>query len=175
MSASDGVVMAGLAAVGTATAGSAATGMATAGWAAADRRRAGCGSVGSAGSSERSERSRGGIGGGIEGEGRRVGGCGRGSGGRHAPPRVHLAVLPHTISLPCRLLIRKGRSMEGLGSTIGRTLAGYGGAPSPFSTATHHIPPLPVPCLRPGPPPAEGKEYGGIRWYRRVMAGSAVG
>ena len=49
--------------------------------------------------------------------------------------------------------------MEGLGSTIGRTLAGYGGAPSPSSTATHHIPPLPVPCLRPGPPPAEGKEY----------------
>ena len=118
----------------------------------------------------------GGIGGGIEVEGRRVGGCGRGSGGRHAPSRIHLAVLPHTISLPCRLLIRKGRSMEGLGSTIGRTLAGYGGAPSPSSTTTHHIPPLPVPCLRPGPPPAEGKEYGGIRWYRgRVMAGSAVG
>ena len=108
-------------------------------------------------------------------EGRHVGGCGRGSGGRHAPPRIHLAVLPHTISLPCRLLIRKGRSMEGLGSTIGRTLAGYGGAPSPSSTATHHIPPLPVPCLRPGPPPEKGKEYGGIRWYRRVMAGSAVG
>ena len=58
---------------------------------------------------------RGGIGGGVEVEGRRVGGCGRGSGGRHAPPRIHLAVLPHTISLPCRLLIRKGRSMEGLG------------------------------------------------------------
>ena len=118
---------------------------------------------------------RGGIGGGVEVEGRRVGGCGRGSGGRHAPPRIHLAVLPHTISLPRRLSIRKGRSMEGLGSTTGRILAGYGGAPSPSSTATHHIPPLPVPCLRPGPPPAKGKEYGGIRRYRRVMAGSAVG
>ena len=58
MSASDGARSGGLAAVGTATAGWAATGMATAGWAAADRRRAGCGSVGSAGSSERSERSR---------------------------------------------------------------------------------------------------------------------
>ena len=70
---------------------------------------------------------RGGIGGGVEVEGRRVGGCGRGSGGRHAPPRIHLAVLPHTISLPRRLSIRKGRSMEGLGSTTGCTLAGYGG------------------------------------------------
>ena len=59
--------------------------------------------------------------------GRRVRGCGRGSGGRHAPPRIHLAVLPHTISLPRRLSIRKGRSMEGLGSTTGCTLAGYGG------------------------------------------------
>ena len=179
MSASDGVVMAGLAAVGTATAGWAATGMATAGWAAADRRRAGCGSVGSAGSSERSERSRRdrrwNRGGGAARRGL-WSGLGGKVGGRHAPPRVHLAVLPHTISLPCRLLIRKGRSMEGLGSTVGRTLAGYGGAPSPSSTTTHHIPPLPVPRLRPGPPPAEGKEYGGIRWYRgRVMAGSAVG
>ena len=64
---------------------------------------------------------RGAIGGGVEVEGRRVGGCGRGWGGRHAPHRIHLAVLPHTISLPCRLSIRKGRSMEGLGSTTGCT------------------------------------------------------
>ena len=167
--------MAGLAAVGTATAGWAATEV----W----QRRVGRWQIEGGLDAEvwvrrghrRGRNGVGGIGGGIEVEGRRVGGCGRGSGGRHAPPRIHLAVLPHTISLPCRLLIRKGRSMEGLGSTIGRTLAGYGGAPSPSSTATHHIPPLPVPCLRPGPPPAEGKEYGGIRWYRRVMAGSAVG
>ena len=62
--------------------------------------------------------------------------------------------------------------MEGLGGTEGRIGGVWRGTFTFHSTTTHHIPPLPVPCLRPGPLPAEGKEYGGIRWYRRVMAGS---
>ena len=176
MSASDGVVMAGLAAVGTATAGWAATGMATAGWAAADRRRAGCGSVGSAGSSERSERSR------RDRRWNRGGGAARrglwsGLGWKacttsHTPCGTATHHIP-----PLPVVNPEGKEHGGIRQyRRAHTVAGYGGAPSPSSTTTHHIPPLPVPCLRPGPPPAEGKEYGGIRWYRgRVMAGSAVG
>ena len=172
MSASDGVVMAGLAAVGTATAGWAATGMATAGWAAADRRRAGCGSVGSAGSSERSERSR------RDRRWNRGGGAARrglwsGLGGKACTTsRTPCGTATHHIP-PLPVVNPEGKEHGGIRQyRRAHTVAGYGGAPSPSSTTTHHIPPLPVPCLRPGPPPAEGKEYGGIRWYRgRVMAG----
>ena len=79
--------MAGLAAVGTATAGWAATEV----W----QRRVGRWQIEGGLDAEvwvrrghrRGRNGVGGIGGGIEVEGRRVGGCGRGSGGRHAPSR----------------------------------------------------------------------------------------
>ena len=109
---------------------------------------------------------RGGIGDGVEVEGRRVGGCVVGARGKacttsHTP----CSTATHHIS-PLPVVNPEGKEyMEGLGSTIGRTLwrgmAGRLHLPAPPHTTI--IPPLPVPCLRPGPPPAIGKEYGGIR------------
>ena len=142
--------MAGLATVGTVTAGWAATGMATAGWAAADGRRAGCAEVWF-----RRGHRRGRNGVDIEGRDRRWGrggeaarrGLWSGLGGKacttsHTPCSTATHHIP-----PLPVVNPEGKEYGGgLGRTIGRTLAGYGGAPSPSSTATHHI----HPCRCPG-------------------------